>query len=217
MHQTTPMKNFVTESALWTLANALGVAVPTASAYVVLHLILGVPMMKVSLAMSATALLTLTWGSWSGLVWARNRMLRASMQIMTVLPGLLLLMLAGTGFYIGRGSLLFWLALSTTGLGTVAASFMLARNIGATASSYSAKGYLTGLGVFPVVATLGGGSVFYLWYAFLSNPFYNDWRSIFSLSFFFVTTLSIVLVSTIIPALTTLLCRRLAAPRSRRS
>lgn len=212
MQPTTPIKSFLTESALWTLANALGVAVPTAAVYVGLHVLLGLPMGRVSMAMSATALLTLTWGSWSGLVWAQNRMLRAAMQMMTVIPGIFLLVLSGMGFYIGRGSFVFWIALFASGLGTVAASLMLARDIGATAASDSPAGYLTGLGIFPLLATGAGGVVAYLWYIFVSNPLHADWRSLFSFSFFFVTTLGIVLVSTIVPAVTTVVCRRLASP-----
>lgn len=213
MQPTRSMKSFLRESALWTVANALGVLVPTTAVYVLLHIVLGVPMFRVSAAISATALLTLTWGSWSGLVWAQNRLLRASMQMMTVLPGLLLVGLAGVGIYVGQGAMIIWLGLAMTGLGTIAASFMLARNIGATAVSMSPRRFLSGLGVFPIFATTGSGFVYFLWYSFLSNPFQSDWRAIFSLSFFFITTLSIVLVSTIIPALSTLLCRRLAAQR----
>ncbi len=216
MQPTMPMKSFLSESALWTLANALGVAVPTAAAYVGLHVMLGYPMTRVSMAMSAIALLTLTWGSWSGLVWAKNRLLRASMQMMTVIPGILLLMLAGLGFYVGRGSLLFWIALLGTGMGTVAASLMLARQVGATAASDSAAGLMSGLGIFPLLATGAGGTVGYLWYLFVSNPLQADWRSLFSFSFFFVTTLAIVLISTVVPAVTTVVCRRLASPGERR-
>lgn len=207
------MKSFMRESALWTVANALGVLVPTLACYVVLHSLLGMPMLRVSMVMSATALLTLTWGSWSGLVWAQNRLLRASMQMMTVLPGLLLIGFAATGVYVGQGAIIFWLALGATGAGTIAASYMLAQNIGATTVSTSPKRFISGLAVFPIFATVGSGSVYFLWYSFLSNPFQSDWRAIFSLSFFFVTTLSIVLVSTIVPALSTLLCRRIAALR----
>jgi hypothetical protein len=210
---TTPVKSFLTESALWTLSNTLGVAVPVAAIYVGLHVFLGVSMTKVSLAMSAGALLTLTWGSWASLVWAKNRMLRASMQMMTVIPGILLLLLAGLGFYIGRGSILFWLALLSSGAGTVAASFMLARNVGALSVDDSPTGLLAGFGVFPMLATGAAGGVGYLWYVFVSNPLATDWRSMFSLSFFFVTTLAIVLISTVVPAVTTLVCRRLAARR----
>lgn len=207
------MKNFVSESALWALANALGVGVPTLSAHVVCYHVLGMPVYKSGLIMAMAALLTLTWGSWSGLVWAKNRMLRAAMQMMTILPGLLLLVLSGAGFYVGRGGLLIWLGLSAVGLGTVAASFMLARNIGATPASASGSKYALGLGVFPFLATLGGGGILYLWQLFVSGPVYDDWRMIFGLAFFFTSTLSIVLVSTIVPALVTVLCRQLAAPR----
>ena len=207
------MKSFLRESALWTLANALGVLVPTSTVYLLMHGLLGIPMFRVSVMISATALLTLTWGSWSGLVWAQNRLLRASMQMMTVLPGLLLLGLAGAGFWIGQGAMIIWLGLGLTGLGTVAASSMLARNIGATAVCQSPRRFLSGLALFPFFATAGSGFVYFLWYTFLSNPFHSDWRAIFSLSFFFITTLSAVLVSTIIPALSTLFCRRIAALR----
>ncbi|QDG53274.1 hypothetical protein FIV42_21760 [Persicimonas caeni] len=215
MYQKTPVKGFLKESALWTLSNALGVGVPVAAVYIGLHVLMGSPMTRVSMAMAATALLTLTWGSWSSLVWAKNRMLRASMQMMTVIPGILLLLLAGLGFYIGRGSLLFWIALLANGAGTIAASFMLARTVGATAASDSPTGYLTGFGVFPLVATGAAGGVGYLWYLFVSNPLATDWRSLFSFSFFFVTTLAIVLISTVVPAVTTVICRQLAAPKQR--
>jgi hypothetical protein len=211
MQRTTPVKSFLTESALWTLSNALGVGVPVAAIYIFMHVLMGVPMAKVSMAMSAGALLTLTWGSWSSLVWSKNRLLRASMQMMTVIPGVLLLMLAGLGFYVGRGSILFWLALLTTGAGTIAASFMLARNVGAMSVNDSPTSFLAGFGIFPVLATGGAGGVGYLWYLFVSNPLATDWRAMFSFSFFFVTTLGIVLISTVVPAVTTLVCRRLAA------
>ena len=213
MQRTTPIKSFLTESALWTLSNALGVGVPVAAVYVILHGLMDAPMTRVSLAMSAAALLTLTWGSWASLVWAKNRMLRASMQMMTVIPGILLLLFAGLGFYVGRGSLLFWLALLTTGVGTIAASFMLARNVSMTAASDSPTNYLAGFGIFPMLATGAAGGVGYLWYVFVSNPLQTDWRSLFSFSFFFVTTLAIVLISTVVPAVTTVVCRRLAAPK----
>jgi hypothetical protein len=213
MQRTTPIKSFLTESALWTLSNALGVGVPVAAIYIGLHVFMGVSMAKVSLVMSAGALLTLTWGSWSSLVWAKNRMLRATMQMMTVIPGILLLLLAGLGFYVGRGSLLFWVALLLAGAGTMAASFMLARNVGAMSVDDSSTGLLAGFGIFPLLATGGAGGIGYLWYLFVSNPLATDWRAMFSLSFFFVTTLGIVLISTVVPAVTTVVCRRLAASR----
>lgn len=214
MSRSAPVKSFLTESALWTLSNALGIAIPVGATYLGLHMLMDVPLTRVSLAMSAMALLTLTWGSWSSLVWAQNRMLRASMQIMTVLPGILLLVLAGLGFYIGKGSFLFWLALLGTGVGTVSASFMLARSVGGMRTADSPSRYAIGIGLFPLLATAGAGVVGYLWYTFVSNPLHTDWRSVFSFAFFFVTTLSIVFISTIIPAVTTFICRRIQAPRA---
>lgn len=207
------MKNFMRESALWTVANALGVLIPTTLAYVLMHGFLGLPMFKVSAVISATALLTLTWGSWSGLVWAQNRLLRASMQMMTVLPGLLLLGMAAAGFYVGQGAFILWVGLAATGVGTVAASFMLARNVAMTAVCTSPRRFFSGLALFPLFATSGSGLVYLLWYSFVSSPFSSDWRAIFSLSFFFITTMAIVLVSTIIPAIATVVCRRIAAQR----
>lgn len=214
MQQSSPVKGFLSESALWTLSNALCVGLPVAATYLALHVLAGAPMTRVSMAVSAVAILSLTWGSWSALVWTKNRLLRASMQVMTALPGVLLLAVAGFGFYIGRGSMVFWIALLGCGVGTIATSLMLAGRVGAMSAADSAVGYLAGLGIFPLLATGGSGAVGYLWYLFVSNPLQTDWRTLFSFSFFFVTTLAIVLISTVIPAVTTLVCRRIAAARA---
>ncbi|MFW5966756.1 MAG: hypothetical protein ACOCV2_04515 [Persicimonas sp.] len=215
MKRSSPIKTFLAESGFWTLSNAVCVLTPVAATYVALHMVLGAPMSKVSLAMSAVALLTLTWGSWASLIWSTHRLLRASMRLMTVLPGVLLIALAGFGFYIGKGSILFWSALLTSGLGTVACSFMLAGRLSAKSSIKSAGGYLAGLGLFPLLSTVGAGGVAYLWYLFVSNPLQTDWRVLFSFSFFFVTTLAIVLITTVIPAVTTHLARGLVAGTAR--
>jgi hypothetical protein len=214
MQPTSAVKSFLAESALWTVSNALGVAVPVAATYVGLHLLMGLPLAAVSAAMSVVAVLTLTWGSWSSLIWARNPLLRGSMQMMTIIPGILLLLVAGLGFYVGWKfvPILVWVGLIATGVGTIAACFMLARQVGASAAADSPAGVLVGMGIFPLLATGGAGAVGFLWYVFVNNPLQTDWNSLFSFSFFFVTVLGVILVSSIVPAIATLVCRRLVAP-----
>lgn len=207
------IKSLLTESLLWVMASAVGVLVPTGTAHFIFHRLLEKPALQVSLILSATVLLSLTWGSWSGLVWAKNRLIRAGMRTMTLLPGLLLVFFGLALVSTGRGSIISWALLFSTGLSTLAVSFLLSHKVAVTPASTSGSRFFAGMGVFPFMATLGGGSVFYLWLSFLSNPIQRDWKAIFSIAFFFLTMLAMVLITTVIPALATVLCRQLVAPR----
>lgn len=203
------LKSFFVESALWNLSNLVCVGLPVALTYVVLHGWLDRPAPVALGMMAVVATLTSTWGSWASLVWTQNRVLRSAQRLLTLVPGLALIGLAGMAFYVGRGGLLFKLVLLGGGVGTLAASAMLSRQISRIQVADTRLRFLMGMVVYPVLTTVAAGAVGYLWYVFVTNPLQTDWRFLLSFAFFAVSSLAAALVSTGIPATTSLVCRRL--------
>jgi hypothetical protein len=207
------IKDVLAESGLWVVSNALCVAFPVSAVYLILHVLLGMSLVKVTALMSVAAIVTATWGSWSAQIWTENRGLRASMRIVTALPGAVLLAVAGFGMYFNLSNLLIWLGVGATGIVTMALAWMLSAEIVATKANETFVSRATGVLLFPLGATGMSGIVGYLWYNFFSTRTdLFDWGWLFDFGTYAVTTLAFVLISTVVPAAMSLVSRRLIAP-----
>ncbi|MGM0557137.1 MAG: hypothetical protein ACQEVA_12210 [Myxococcota bacterium] len=207
------IKGILAESGLWVLSNALCVAFPVSAVYLILHVLLGMSLVKVTALMTVVAIVTATWGSWSSQIWTRSRGLRASMRVVTMLPGALLLGIAGIGIYSNFSGLLIWLGVGATGIVTVALAWMLSAEVFATKANETFVSRATGVLLFPLGTTAMSGVVGYLWYNFFTTRAdFFDLGWLFNFGTYAVTTLAFVLVSTVVPAGMSLLSRRLIAP-----
>jgi phage shock protein PspC (stress-responsive transcriptional regulator) len=213
MSKRAKIKDVLAESGLWVLSNAICVAFPVSAVYLILHVLLGMSLIKVTALMTVAAILTTTWGSWSAQIWTKNRGLRTSMRVLTALPGITLGVIGGLGLYFNFASFLIWLALIATGIVTVALAFMLSAEIAATRANETNVSRATGVLLFPLGATAMSSIVGYLWYGFFSTRAdLFDWGWLFNFGTYAVTTLAFVLISTVIPASMSLISRRLIAP-----
>ena len=207
------LKDILVESGLWVLSNALCVAFPVSALYVILYVFLGMSLVKVTALMSVAAVVTATWGSWSSQIWTRNRVLRSAMRVVSLLPGIFLMVVAGFGVYLNFSSVLIWIGLFATGAATIALAWMLGSRLARGRADSAYVGRATGILLFPLGATGMAGVVGYLWFNFFaSRAELLDWGWLFNLSTYAVTTLAFVLVSTVVPASMSLLSRRLVAP-----
>lgn len=213
MSKRSKIKEIFVESGLWVLSNALCVAFPVSAVYLILYVVLGMSLVKVTALMTVVAILTATWGSWSSQIWTRNRGLRTGMRLATSLPGVALIGLGGVGLYVNISSALIWIALVATGVVTIALSWMLSSQIAQTRANQTYVSRATGILLFPLGATAMSSVVGYLWFNFFrSSADLFDLSWLFNLGTYAVTTLAFVLISTVIPAAMSLVSRRLIAP-----
>lgn len=161
------------------------------------------------------AVMTLTWGSWGSLIWARRRAVRAGIESVTIVPGVLILALGFVGLYLGVGKSYLWLSLIVPSAGTVAVALLLARQ-----SNQLARQQSEGFGrwrhvlawtLYPAIAFGAAGLVGYLWFSYVTRPVSADWRSLFNLASFMVSVLAMALVTTVIPAMASRLCCEISA------
>lgn len=202
------VSKFAGELALWVVANTLCVLVPTAVVFFVGTTILGWGPGYLSFYLPATALLALTWGSWGALIWTHNPALRTSMQLTTLLPGVLVFGLGLFGLYVGVGAWYVWAGLMASSFGMVAASVGLNRVFGTQGHPPRGLSLGLGLGIYPLATTafgLGAGS---LWYSYVTSPHGGDWRSLISVATLMITIMAIALISTVIPAAVSSIFRR---------
>ena len=195
-----PATRFVFELFLWNVANILCVALPTAATYFIGTAILGWGPAYLSFYLTSALLVTLTWGSWAGRVWTRNRAIRAGMLATTLIPGAITMAIGGIGLWVGFGAWYLWAGIIGAGVGTIAAAIGLARYFRPDNVEPRVTQYLLGLFVYPVVTTAAAFAVASLWYNYVTNPASGDWRDIVSIATVYVTVLASVLISTVIPA-----------------
>lgn len=204
----TGISNFVGELALWVVANTLCVVAATTAVFFVGTGLLGWGPGMLSFYLTATALVTLTWGSWGALIWTRNPALRTSMQLTTLLPGVLVFALGLFGLYVGVGAWYVWGGLLASSLGMVAASVGLNRAFATAGRPRRGIALGIGLGAYPLATTAFGLGAGALWYGYVTNPHSGDWRSLISIATLMVTVMAIALISTVIPAAVSSIFRR---------
>jgi hypothetical protein len=206
------LKGFAADAATWFGANL----VCSAAALIVTYLTVttsGGGRLVLAPLLGAAGLLSLTWGSWISLTWTRNRPLRVAMKAITLIPGSLLLALAGIGIYSGFGSLFTWLLLMGSAIGTCAVAVMLWRRFPYATASRTNERLAFGFFVYPAVTALGAAAIFGIWFAFAQDPFSTAIHQRFDLGFGFisyitsvVTALAVELTTTVIPAATSMVC-----------
>lgn len=201
---------FVSELLLWNAANVLCIALPTGAVFLVGKNILGWGPGFLSFYVTAAILATLTWGSWSALVWTKNRVLRSGMRAATLIPGLLTMVGGFAGLWVGFGAWYLWAGIIGAGLGTIATAGALAKFFRPVNRTPGASSYLFGFGVYPLITTAAALGVAALWYNFVTSSMLEDWRGLISVATLYVTVLASVLVSTVIPAITSSTLRKVS-------
>lgn len=206
----TTLSRFVTEILLWNAANVLCILLPTSAVYFVGRHMLEWGPGFLSFYLTTTVLATLTWGSWAALVWTRSRALRGGMQAMTLLPGVLTMLAGCAGLWVGFGAWWLWAGIIGAGAGTIATAVALVRFFRPLNREPSGSSYLFGFGVYPFVTTALALGVGALWYGFVTGSTFEDWRGLISIATLYVSVLASVLVSTVIPALTSSSLRKVS-------
>lgn len=204
------VKRTLSEGALWMGANVVSTAVALLLTYLGVQFIGGGGVVVAS-ALTVTGVISLTWGSWISLSWTRTVGLRAAMKGITLVPGMLLLAAAGAGFYIGLGSLLAWIALLASAIGTLAVTTLLWRYMPRASAQRSTQNLALGFVLYPLATTLGSGAIGWLWLWFVTDSIHTDWRALLSFATVMVTILAVELASTIIPAAFSMVCCQASA------
>lgn len=204
------IKGIFKESALWMTANVVSTGAALLTTYLAVQLTSGGGTLLASFLAVAGAV-SLTWGSWISLSWTRSIPLRAAMKGITLVPGLLLLTAAGTGLYIGLGSLFAWLALVGSAIGTLAVSVLLWQYLPRASAKRSTSNVALGLIAYPFATAGGSAMVGWLWLWFLTDNIYTDWRGLLSFATVMVTILAVELASTVLPAALSMVCCQTSA------
>jgi hypothetical protein len=205
----TSLFRFFVELTLWSIANLLCMGLATSAVYVVGSTVLNWNPATMSFFLPATALLTSTWGAWSSMVWARNRAVRVGMYVSAGIPGIALIATGGLGLWVGFGAWFVWAGFILGGFAMIGATSALCRQFNPRTHSVPALSSLYGLLVHPIATLAASGGVAAVWYTFVSNPS-GGWRGLVSLSTLMATLLGVALITTVIPAATSTLCRKLA-------
>lgn len=201
------VKRMLAEGALWMAANLVSTSAALLATYLGLNLIGGGGVVLAG-SLAVAGVVSLTWGSWISLSWTRTIGLRAAMKGITLVPGLLLLTAAGTGFYIGLGSLFAWLALVASAVGTLAVTVLLWDYMPRASAQRSSPTLALGFLVYPIGTTLCAGAVGWLWLWFVTDTVHTDWRALLSFATVMATILAAELVTTVIPAAFSMSCVR---------
>ncbi len=196
----TPATRFILELLLWNVANVLCIAIPTAVTFILGKEFLGWGAGYLSFYVTSAVLVTLTWGSWAGLVWTRNRAIRGGMLATTLIPGLMTIAGGVVGLWVGFGAWFLWAGLIGAGVGMIAAAIGLSRFFRPVHREPKLSSYVFGLAVYPIATTALSLGVAALWYNFVTTPASGDWRDLVSVATLYVTVLASALVSTVIPA-----------------
>lgn len=206
----TRTKRMFIELALWVLANVLCMGLATGAAYIAGSSLLGWGPTKLGIFIPLVAILSSTWGSWSSMVWARSRPLRIGMYGSAAIPGIVMLALGLFGLiYIKIGSILVWGAVIVGGIGMLAATVTLCRLFNPRTHNVPGLSKFYGVLVHPLLTLASTGAVATLWYIFVSRP-PSGWRDLVSVSVLMMTMLAAALISTVLPAAMSTLCRKLA-------
>jgi hypothetical protein len=213
MNSSTKQPSIWTECLLWGLSSTLLVGLVSFATYFaggVLQWGMALTLMSAMIA----GVLAVTWGSWGALIWAQRRAVRAGIESVTVIPGILILALGFVGLYLGVGKAYLWLSLILPSAGTVAVALLLSRQSNQIARAHRTAGpwrHILAWTLFPVLTMAIAGALGYLWFAYVTRPVNADWRSLFNMASFMVSVLGLALITTVIPAMTSRLCIELAA------
>ena len=200
---------FSVELTLWSIANLLCIGLATSAVYLVGTNFLDWGPASVGFFVPLTAIMTSTWGAWSSLVWARNRGVRAGMYVSASIPGIVLMIAGAAGMWFFLKGWLVWTGFIVGGLAMVGVTSALCRRFNPRSHSVPTLSNLYGLFVHPIVTLGATGSVAAVWYTFVSSSG-GGWRNLGSLSTLMASLLAFALITTVIPAATSTLCRKLA-------
>ncbi|MFU8804547.1 MAG: hypothetical protein ACNA8W_12110 [Bradymonadaceae bacterium] len=208
MRQESKKSSIWAECLLWTLSSTVLVILAAAGTYIAGSIFQWGIAVTVVGAMCA-GLFALTWGSWGSLIWSRRRAVRAGIESVTIVPGLLILALGFVGLYVGVGKMYLWLSLIVPSAGTVAVALLLARqsNRLTVGTGISTRWrHILAWTLFPLITLGAAGLVGYLWLSYVTRPVSADWRSLFNMASFMVSVLAMALITTVIPAMVSRLC-----------
>ena len=132
------LKGLVAEGSIWMSANLICSAAALLVTYVAVTMT-GGGHAKLATALTVAGVVSLPWGSWISLAWTEAYPLRAAMKGITLVPGLMLLSAGGIGFYVGLGSILYWMILIASAIGTLAVTVLLWRSMPRTAARPRAR------------------------------------------------------------------------------
>ncbi len=206
----TSLFRFFVELTLWGIANLLCMGLATTAVYLVGTNVLDWGPAKLSFFLPLTAILSSSWGSWSSMVWARNRAIRGAMYASAAIPGVLMILSGGLGLWVGFGAWFIWATFILGGLAMIGATSALCRQFNPRTHSVPALSSLYGLLVHPILTLATTGFVGAVWYNFVSNPIDGSWRDLISVATLMASLLAIALTTTVIPAATSTVCRKLA-------
>lgn len=195
-----PAARFILELFLWNIANVVCIAIPTGLTYFVGREYLGWGPGAMSFFITSALLVTLTWGSWAGLVWTRNRAIRGGMLATTLIPGLFTVAGGAVGLWVGFGVWYLWAGLIGAGIGTIAAAVGLSRYFRPVHREPKPSSFIFGLLVYPLATTALAFGVGALWYNYVTTPASGDWRDLVNIATLYVTVIASALCSTVIPA-----------------
>lgn len=210
MRKQDDLLNLLRELLLWGVANTICMGLPLAGVFLYgTHVARWHPALLAA-AMTLTAILSATWGSWGTLVWTRNRLLRALQQGVTTLPGIAMGGLAGLLFYVSLGKWYLALICGAAGVGMIVTAVYLAGGFFSKNETPGPRQYVTGLLMYPVVTTLASALTFALWKSVgMSLPLELAAKlpipnlpipKLISLSTLLTGTMAAALITTIIPA-----------------
>ncbi len=214
-------KRLLSESALSVGANLVSMGSALLATYLFASLLTERGGIATAGLITMAAIVSTTWGSWIGLSWTRNRVLRGGMKAVTLLPGLVLLIVSFGGIYVGLGSLLTWLALGVSALGTLATAVLLWRELPRTLAGHARSRLAAGFVLFPLLTSTGAILVGCLWhrflfgvsshavaqYSYLAETFGWNISGLISFSTVMLTVLAFELCTTTLPALISATCR----------
>lgn len=204
--KTNPILKVIAELLLWNLANAVCVVTAAAVAYFVSG-VFDLGLFTQSAMASLAAILAITWGSWGGLVWTRNRALRAGMYLVALLPAISLILIAFGMGYLGMAIGLS-LAVGFMGAGLLFATILLGRRSAPSrCACLSWTRVVTGLVFYPVLTTIASLGVFML--AVQLSPF--EGHRLNTIALLMTTTIGYALITTMIPAMVSTSCREINA------
>lgn len=205
---------FVSELVLWNVANVVCMVLPAAVTYYIGTNVLEWSTItgaaRLSFLVTLALLVSVTWGSWAGLVWTRNRAIRVGMRAMTLFPGAMMMVGGGIGLWVGFGAWYIWGGLLAAGAGMGVVSTALSRYFRPASREPKLSSYLLGLALYPTVATAISLAIGAAWYNFVTNPASGDWREMFSIATLYTSVLAAALTTTIIPAVLSSTFRRVS-------
>ncbi len=200
-------KRILAEVTLWTLANALSLLVAGGLTYLTVRHFLDWSPSSTSVAVSAALLLSLTWGSWASLVWTKTKALRRIQEVLTLVPGLLLVLIGGLGIYSGIGGRLFWGLWMLSGAGVIGAPLVLLK---LNHNKIGTRKYSIPLGLiaYPLLTTILSLLIWSLWYVNIRDL--ENWRALLQMATLVTTITGVALTTTIIPSIISTSLRRVS-------